>query len=645
MSDTITFKPFVAHTKTAPLRIALAGNPNSGKTTLFNDLTGLRAKTANFPGTTVEVKVGQSRSQKHVIQLIDLPGLYSLNPSTPDEQIAADVIMGRVHDFKHLDAVIVVADATKLERHLFLASQIIEQNIPVIVALNMMDLADKQGLQIDVDALAAELRCPVIPVSARLGTGVNALTDAMAAVVRKQPPELAVQLCQLCATCPFQSRFSWSMSVCSRCVRTRTAIRHRRTERLDHALTHPVWGVAAFMAVMLFTFAMIFHVASVPMDLIDALFASAGATLARVLPDGQLQSLLVNGVVAGVGGILVFLPQICILFFALSLLEDTGYLARAAFVMDRLMRRIGLPGKAFVPLLASHACAIPGIMATRVIEDRRDRLITILVAPLMSCSARIPIYTMIIALLFPHQPFRAAALFTGSYLLGILAALGVAGLFRRTILKGEVRPLVMELPDYRWPSLKTATLHMLDRAGVFVKQAGTLILLASMALWFLASYPRMDAAPHPTSDTVVAEADQLAHSYAGRVGRWMEPVIRPLGFDWQIGIGILSSFAAREVIVSTLAIVYGIGSDDAESESLYDALRRATRADGTAVFTTATCLSLLVFYILSSQCLATLIITRRETGSWRWPLLQFTYMTTLAYLAAFLVYQLASRLA
>ena len=650
-------------------RVALVGNPNSGKTTLFNALTGLRAKTANFPGTTVEKKTGTFELGSRTIELLDLPGLYSINAATPEEIIARDTFLGTIPGVTRPEAVIVVVDASNLERNLFLASQVLEYDLPVIIALNMIDMAEETGLHIDPAKLSKELGCAVIPTAARTGRGIDELkagldklitTTQASTIVMHPKPSCAGG----CPGCPFQARFDWTEDVSAKCVTTPHLVRSHRTEQIDKVLTHPVAGIFAFLMVMATMFFLIFQVASVPMDLIDHLFASIGAFAMAHIPDGDLQSLVVDGIIGGVGGILVFLPQICILFFFLCLLEDTGYLARAAFVMDRLMRRIGLPGKAFVPLLSAHACAIPAIMSTRVIEDKRDRLVTILVAPLMSCSARIPVYTMVIALLFAHSPVKAALLFTGSYALGIGTALLAAFVMKRTILPGESRPLVIELPHYRIPSLRTALLHMYDRASVFVRQAGTVILVISIGLWALATYPKSDAPAEAVqmvqaaqvleqsgqsdeASAMEAEAErltsrhQLEHSVAGRLGRLIEPVIRPLGFDWQIGIGIISSFAAREVIVSTLAIVYGVGSDrvDENPDSLYDTLRKATRTDGTPVFGVATCLSLLVYYVLAAQCLPTQAVTRRETNSWKWPMLQLAYMTVLAYVAAFLTYQ------
>ena len=445
------------------------------------------------------------------------------------------------------------------------------------------------------------------------------------------------------------------------------ARRSDRTEKIDDVFTHPVAGVVVFQFVMLSLFALIFWAAQIPMDLNQPPVCNVGAWVAAHTPAGDLQSLLVNGVIGGVGGVLVFLPQICILFFALSLLEDTGYLSRAALVMDKIMRRLGLPGKAFVPLLSAHACAIPAIMSARVIENPRDRLVTILITPLLTCSARIPVYAMVTALLFPHSPLKAALVFTAAYATGALAAMVAALVFNRTILPGGSKPLVIELPPYRLPGLRTALLHTFDRAKIFVKQAGTIILVVSLALWALSHYPK--SAPPPAAVALTAQAAQLANSgdpqqaatlrveadhltaqsslqnsAAGKIGRVLEPVLKPLGYDWQIGIGIVSSFAAREVIVSTLAIVYGVGQDAAEhhSSSLYDSLRRATRSDGTPMFTTATCASLLVFYILAAQCLSTTAVVRRETSSWKWPLFQIGYMTGLAYVAAFIVYQAVS---
>ena len=646
--------------------LALVGNPNAGKTTLFNALTGLRAKTANFPGTTVERKVGRLHLDHRQIVIVDLPGLYSLDSQSPDEKLAADALQGKL-EHTAPDAALVVVDATNLERNLFLASQVLELKCPVVVALNMMDMARRDGIRIDVAKLREELGCVVVPITARNGDGLDELKQELNRLVTGAMPEAVDHVdpnCAGCTGCTFQARYEWTEQISTRVMDAALIQRSAWTEKLDEIFTHPVAGVAVFLAVMLTVFALIFWAAKIPMDLIDHLFSTVGGWVGSRIPDGDFQSLLVNGVIGGVGGILIFLPQICILFFALTLLEDTGYLARAAFVMDKVMRKFGLPGKAFVPMLSAHACAIPAIMSTRVIENSRDRLVTILITPLLTCSARIPVYAMVTALIFPHSPVKAALVFTASYAVGVLAALGAALVFRRTILPGGSKPLMIELPQYRVPGLRVALLHTFDRATIFVKQAGTIILAISLILWALSYYPKSSppvAAVAMTAQAVqlkangdtnqaaalLATADRLTaqhslqNSFAGKIGRVIEPVIAPLGYDWQIGIGIFSSFAAREVIVSTLAIVYGVGdnADENNRSSLYDSLRRATRSDGTPIFNVATCASLLVFYILAAQCLSTTAVVRRETNSWKWPLFQIFYMPGLSYFAALIVDQ------
>jgi ferrous iron transport protein B len=653
--------------------LALVGNPNAGKTTLFNALTGLRAKTANFPGTTTERKVGCVQIGHRQVVIVDLPGLYSLESPAPEEKLASDALRGRLGRHPAPDAALVVADATNLERNLFLVSQVLEIGCPVIVALNMTDMAEREGIRIDAKKLRAELGCVVVPIAARTGQGMDELRREIERLDGGATAESAGRFktnCVLgCAGCPYQARYEWTESISAKVTDSATVRRSRRTEKFDEIVTHPAIGAAIFAAVMLSLFALIFWAAKIPMELIDHLFTSFGGWIAGKVSQSDLQSLLVNGVVGGVGGVLIFLPQICILFFVLSLIEDTGYLARAAFVMDKIMRRFGLPGKAFVPLLSAHACAIPAIMSTRVIENPRDRLVTILIAPLMACSARIPVYAMITALIFPQSPFKAALVFTGAYAAGIVFAMLAALIFQRTILPGGSRPLIIELPPYRLPGLRAALLHTLDRAKIFVKQAGTIILMISLLLWTLSHYPK--SAPPAAAVVMATQAAQfekfgderqanelranagrltaqtsLQNSFAGKIGRAIEPAIRPLGFDWQIGIGIVSSFAAREAVVSTLAIVYGVGENAADENrtSLYDTLRRATRSDGTPVFTVATCASLLVFYILAAQCLATSAVVYRETKSLKWSLFQIFYMTGLAYAAAVIVFQIISRL-
>ncbi len=694
--------------------IALIGNPNAGKTALFNALTGLRAKTANYPGITVDCRVGQIRLPNITADLLDLPGLYSLDALSPEEKVAEAALRGELESVKRPDVVVLVVDATNVERHLSLASEILDLRLPTIVALNLIDAADSAGITIDVEKLAAQLKCPVIRLSARTGQGLEKLRDLLGRVLPAPLTILStdhVSCTQGCAGCSFTARFQWAASVVNDAIETPPQ-HGRKASRLDRILTNPWLGTAAFLLVMMGVFYTIFSLAGVPMTLIEELFSivaeaanslidrlpadrwlggstifglalaswsavnwiaknswtwpriSTGilvALLIALLPVQDFQSLVVDGIIGGVGGVLVFLPQICILFFFISLLEDSGYMARAAFVMERLMRCVGLPGKAFVPMLSSHACAIPGIMAARVIENWRDRLVTILVLPLLTCSARLPVYAMVAALLFGDSPAKAALVFVGAYLLGIAAALLTAYALKKSILPGEAAPLVLELPPFRMPSLRNALGTILDRITVFVRRAGTVILLISIVLWGLTTYPKLpentqplaaignqaileDERP-PEKQEVAENAtsqQQLEYSCAGRLGHMVEPIFDPLGFDWKINVGILSSFAAREVIISTLSIVYGLGEDGAEDEtSLVQTLRKQERADGRPVYNTATCLSLLVFYVLAMQCLPTQVVTRRETGSWKWAIFQLGYMTLLAYAAALLVYQTA----
>ena len=688
---------------TATQSIVLAGNPNAGKTLLFNRLTGLRAKTANYPGVTVDVRRASTHLGGKTVDLIDLPGLYSIDALSPEELVAKGVLTGEIES--EPSVVVLVVDATHLERNLYLASEILELNRPTVVALNLMDAARNAGLEIDVESLAEELRCPVVPVSAKTGEGLEALKDQLAKMV-SGPLEVldTFPSCTTgCSGCHFGARYDWAEKITDRTVRGPSG-QGATSGAIDKVLTHAVLGVFAFFAVMLAVFYMIFSFASLPMDLVDGAFASlsgwvegvvpavktmpllwtcfvfvlgviafgigyrlagvgrnvftiavamAASLVIGLLPADDLRSLLADGVVAGIGGMLIFLPQICILFFFISLLEDSGYMARAAFVMERLMRCVGLPGKAFVPMLSAHACAIPGIMAARVIENWRDRLTTILVLPLLTCSARLPVYAMIAALLFSGSAMKAALVFVGAYTLGIGAALFSAWLLKKTILPGEAVPLVIELPAYRIPSLRNALLTVFDRGLIFVRQAGTVILLISIILWALASYPKLPDSEVAAIEQASAGAGddnespenrlsqrEIEYSIAGRVGRFVEPVFAPLGFDWQINVGVMTSFAAREVVVSTLAIVYGIGEDAAEDKTtLIETLRRQKRPDGSPVFTTATSLSFLVFFVLAMQCLPTQAVTKRETGSWKWAILQFTFMSCLAYVAALVTYQ------
>ena len=638
-------------------RVVLAGNPNAGKTTLFNALTGLRMRTGNYHGTTVERKSGILDLGGQEVELIDLPGMYSMRAVTEDEKVAAQVLQGADPDFPHPEVIIAVLDATNLDRNLFLVSQLAECGRPMIIALTMQDLAEAEGLRIDRDRLSARLGCPVVPVNGGRESLPGELTALLAewfeAGIETRPkphPPEAEFLCGAgCNGCPFHGRFTWGESLAKDVVTSHHVARSDFTNRLDEVLTHPCLGVLAFLGVMTLLFALIFAVAEIPMQGIEGLFAAISARAGAVLPDNAFGSLIADGILAGVGNVVVFLPQILILFFFLTLLEDTGYLSRAAFVMDRLMKRAGLPGTAFVPMVSGHACDIPAIMSSRVISDNRDRLATILVLPFMSCAARIPVYVMLIRLLFPGRPLLSGLAFTGAYALGALAALATAFLLKRTLLPGNSKPLLLELPAYKSPNLRNAFLHAIQKGTIFLKQAGGIILLISVGIWVLSSYPKTDPPPEAAAlrqQGKVADADNLEarnaleQSFLGRIGHTIEPAVRPLGYDWRIGVGLLSSFAAREVIVSTLSIVYGLGEAGGEEvERLVDTLREVKHPDGRPVYDIPTSWSLLVFFILAMQCLPTQVATRNETGSWKWAALQLGYMSAVAYTAAFLVYQ------
>ena len=436
-------------------QVALVGNPNAGKTTIFNALTGIRARTANFPGTTIEIRLGRLRGVRRPIELVDLPGLYSLQAAAAEERVAIDQLLGRVPGHPGPQAVILLLDATNLTRNLFLASQVLQMGLPTVVALTMVDIAEARDIRIDIQRLSHELGCPVIEVTAATGRGIRELAHAVEHALEPDAPARALPPALADIDGAAHRRYDWAESVAAGCLVNPGRGARRLLEIADRYLTHPFWGFVSYVAVMIVVFWLIFSVAQAPMEWIEAAVGWLGSTAAAALPEGQLRSLLVNGVIGGVGGVLVFLPQICLIFFCLTLLEDVGYMARAALVMDRLMRRVGLPGKAFVPMLSAHACAVPAIMATRMIEDRRDRLVTILILPLLTCSARLPVYAMVTALLFPNDPARAALVFVGAYSLGMIAAVTMAFVFQRTILPGQTQPLVIELPDYRRPSLKS----------------------------------------------------------------------------------------------------------------------------------------------------------------------------------------------
>ena len=638
--------------------IALLGSPNVGKTSVFNRLTNLLAKTSNFPGTTVEVREAIVTFGEQSLQLVDLPGLYSLDATSPEEKITRGFLAGELSQYRAPDGILIIVDATRLERTLFLVGQAHELELPTVVAVNMTDAAAKQDIHVDHEKLAKRLGCPVVPISARTGAGLSALQEAMLSLCSPNPkpalPILDAESCDSCSGCPYADGYHWAASLARETTRGGRTASHEFTDFADRWLTHKLLGPLAFATVMLTVFISIFWVAKFPMDFLDAGVGKLADGVARWLPTGDLTNLLTQGVIGGVGAVLVFLPQICVLFFVLAMLEDCGYLSRAVLVVDRWMRKVGLPGQAFVPLLAAHACAIPAIMSTRVIENRRDRLAAILVIPLMTCSARLPVYAMVAAMLFPNSALNAALLFAAAYCLGLVAAFTMAWLLRLTILPGAPTSLILDLPPYRLPSVANALRQALDRGWSFVRDAGTVILAISIAIWILSTYPKLDEATLQQQLTQGVVGDQgngldderiddlraqLAqeHSVLGRTGKLIEPIFAPLGFDWKTSVGVLASFAAREVIVSTLSVLYGAGDD---TDSLIDRIATAERADGSPAFGVSTSISLLVFFVLAMQCLPTQAVARKETGSWKWPVFQLVYMSLLAYAAAFVAKQL-----
>ena len=728
----------------APARtrtVALLGNPNTGKTTLFNALTGFRAKVGNYPGVTVERKVGPLRALDGV-EVLDLPGTYSLAARSPDEIVAVDVLLGRRADTRAPDLALVVVDASNLERNLYLASQVLETGLPVVVALTMTDVARARGHALDVDRLAAALGVPVVPLVAHKGEGVDALVAAVARVLADpRPPRpvvtfpaafdaevdtlRAVLAATPCGDLPLAERRRLLLDVgghaearavarggpavadavaaararlqaagvpvagleASRRYAALAALvapaltvpaerKPSASDRLDVLLTHRVAGTVVFLALMSGMFVALFSGAAPLIALLDEhVFGALGAMLrsSGVLGGGAVESLVVDGVIAGVGGILVFLPQIVILSLVLAVLEDCGYMARAAFLMDRLLRWCGLSGRSFVPLLSSFACAVPGILAARTIDNRRDRFATMLVAPLMSCSARLPVYSLVVAAFLPGLTgVQRGLVFAGAYVLGVVVAVPVAWVLKKTLLRGEPSPFLMELPPYKLPGARSVAHKTWLQAREFVVRAGTLILAASVVVWALSWFPR-DPAVAAERDRAVATAEAsvaaaagagpealaaaraaadeakaaaerhangewLRRSLLGRAGHVLEPLFAPIGWDWKVGVAVLASFPAREVVVSVLGVVYDLEGEDESSEALHTRLRDARwdhgpRA-GQPVFDVASALALLVFFALCMQCVSTLAVLRKETGGWRWPLFAFVLLSTLAYVGA-----------
>ncbi len=753
-------------------KVALIGNPNTGKSTLFNALTGMQARIGNFPGVTVEKKVGRIQFDSRTVELIDLPGTYSLSPRTLDEMVSVDVLLGRQTDVGDIDAVVCIVDASNLERNLYLVSQVLDLGLPTILVLNMWDVAQARHVSIDVEGLRQKLNLPIIICEAHRRMGIDEIRsaivhcDTLVAPQRPKPfPEVFYQECSNLTShlrslgekhnafylverllldvdgqvetslrakygdaingtlteirdrlkengfriplAEAKSRYAWAREVLTGLVSVPERRVRTRSDRIDSVLTHRFAGLAVFAALMFVVFQAIFSWAGPGMDAIESGQTMLSDLVASRIAPGPLRSLINDGIIAGVGGVLVFVPQIALLFFFIALLEDCGYMARAAFVMDKLMKRIGLSGKSFVPLMSSFACAIPGVMATRVIENRRDRMVTILVAPLMSCSARLPVYVLMTAAFVPPVVYslpsggeesafgislKGIVLFA-MVSLGAVVSIPVAWLLKKTFFKGETPPFVMELPSYKWPSARIVAARVYDRVRAFVVRAGTLIFATTVLIWAASYFPgdhseqhRLETSIEPlqakadalqeriddlqdgpdsagpaSEELAVAEAslaevdaelgplsDQLNQinsallegSVLGQAGHAIEPVVRPLGWDWKIGVGVIASFPAREVIVATLGTIYSLGGDvDEESEGLIEQLATTYQDNGIVL-----AFSVMVFFALCAQCAATLMVIRRETNSWRWPLFTFAYMTGLAYVASFLTYQIGMAL-
>jgi ferrous iron transport protein B len=700
-----------------PVHIALVGNPNSGKTSLFNALTGLNQKVGNFPGVTVDKKTGALDFEDgEQAVLIDLPGTYSLYPRRGDEWVAYKVMMDADTEI-HADAVILVADASNLKRNLLFCSQIIDLKVPVVVALTMNDIAQQKGIKIDLIGLQAELGVPVIPVNPRKNKGLAALKKAVQQISTEQYKAPSRDFIDAKALAPaavtgmqklfpklseyaslhylinhenfplaereqsliekLEEAHQFSPSkvqaeeVMQRYSRIRQIMQKNVvepdplekklfTDKLDNILLHRTWGYLILLGVLFLLFQSIFWLASYPMDGIEWAFQQVSTALGNTLPTAWWSDLLINGLVAGLSGILVFVPQIMILFGLITLLEDTGYMARISFLSDKLMRKVGLNGKSVMPMISGFACAVPAIMSARNIENRKERLLTILITPLMSCSARLPVFTILISLVIDdHYYFGFLSLqglvMMGLYLLGLVMALIVSYIAKFFIKIQEKSFFILELPIYRAPRWKNAAITMVEKARIFVFDAGKVIMLISLLLWFLSSYgpgdkmetveskyAAMIAAAPAQADSLnkVQSAEQLKYSYAGILGQAIEPAIRPLGYDWKIGIALITSFAAREVFVGTMATLYSVEEDD--DTSLREKLQSATYSDGSKVYTLATGLSLMVFYVLAMQCMSTLAVVKRETRSWKWPVIQLVYMTVLAYVLSWGTYVLFS---
>ncbi len=721
-------------TTTCESVIALIGNPNTGKSTLFNDLTGLKQKIGNYPGVTVEKHVGHLQLDDISVQLVDLPGTYSLSAQSPDEMVVIDILRGEMEDVGIPDLILVVVDASNLRRNLYLVSQLLEIGLPVVIALNMMDVAEANGVHIDVDALSDKLGVAVLPVVASTGDGVDALKKALHGLIQnKIIPDLDLlpevkggakkmaydlkmagneipayeleralideggyaeqrildlhgqkmlnKIDQLrdvlrhgpsLAVLDARTRYGWINQLVDEVEVDDPVLdpdKKSLTERIDRIVSHPVLGSILFLLLMAIVFQSVFAWAAPLMDFMDNMTGSLGGWLEAKLPAGALTSLLVDGIIAGVGSVIIFLPQILILFAFIIVLEDSGYMARAAFMMDRLMRSVGLSGRSFIPMLSSFACAVPGIMATRTISDKRDRLATMLAAPFMTCSARLPVYALLIAAFVPQQKWLGGLInlqglvLLGLYLLGVIGGVLTALILKRTLLKGPTPTFLMEMPPYRLPSLRSVLLKLWERGKIFLKRAGTIIFTVAVLIWALAYFPHPqslhDQYDQQRATGELQEADQeavrikdlnnqeaaeyLEQSYLGRTGKWIAPVFQPLGWDWKVSAAVVASFPAREVVIAVLGTIYAVGGDvDEEDASLITRIKSSIWPDGTKVYTAPMAIGLMIFYAFCLQCAATVAIIRRETGTWSIPIMSWIYMTSIGYFGALLIFQLWS---
>ncbi|MGZ3898770.1 MAG: ferrous iron transport protein B [Bacteroidia bacterium] len=664
------------------MRVALIGNPNAGKSSLFNALTGLNQKTGNYSGVTVDKLEGQvtfkTAEDTYQFSITDLPGTYSLHPKTIDEKIACDFLLNNKDE---IDVLVIVVDATNLKRNLLLATQAIDLKYKTVLALNMMDEAQKQNIMIDMDGLESVLGVEVIPTDSRHHVGIDNLKKAIVRAKASGSFFYDISFKQKNKAFNYEEylhdassenpeeinsdqlyRFNTINYIVTKFVKTPRQLSIKETtSKIDAITTHKVFGYVFLLLVLFLVFQFIFYVAEYPMSWIESIFIQTQSFVAESLPKGQLNDLFTNGILSGISGVVMFIPQIALLFLFIGILEDSGYMARASFIMDKLMRRFGLNGKSVIPLMSGTACAVPSIMATRTIGSYKERLITVFILPLMSCSARLPVYTLIIALVYPDNSFlwifnvKGLVLFA-MYLLGFVATLSTAFVMQKLVKVKETAFFVMELPVYRWPQAKNISILVLNKVKVFVFDAGKIILAISVILWFLSSHGpgqkfenlsaeigKAESAASATSkETIHAlKAEQLKYSYVGRLGHFIEPVIKPLGFDWKIGIALITSFAAREVFVGTMATIYGVNQDE-EGSSIKQNLQNEKNANGTPMYTMAVCWSLLLFYAFALQCISTIATVKRETNSWKWPMLQLIFMTSLAYLSSFLVYRALS---